>query len=303
MNYFPNSDEEINLIKFLAQFQYINVSDTKYFFKSKKYYRYRISNLISKKFIKKVKLNLVLDELGIEYCKQFNYKFTKRNRNKKYLPRLLYLSHLGAIYHNCDTIKFTPSYSMKDKNSYTITARRFIGILEINGIDYLAYNISKNHDNKYLTSVIYDIQKEKKYKNIIILINDKKRINVDNFAFGMNQVIVMEDSSENLEKLKYQHSIAWSKILKDNYKNEMSLAEYNFCDYTDHNNKYISLFYFLNTEKINRIKYFLRENKNKNADIICSKELEQDIRKELPNATYIIVDFENYIDKEINIYD
>lgn len=62
MNYFPNGDEEINLIKFIAKFQYLNVSDTKYFFTSKKYYRNRVSNLIDKRFLKKVKSNLVLDE-------------------------------------------------------------------------------------------------------------------------------------------------------------------------------------------------------------------------------------------------
>ncbi len=126
MNYFPNSDEEISLIKFIARFQYLNVADTHYFFSSKKYYRNRVSSLISKRFLKKVKLNLILDELGIEYAKLFNYEYTPRNRNKKYVSRLLTISNLGAFYHNCNTVQFTPSFSMKDKEMFTITARRFI---------------------------------------------------------------------------------------------------------------------------------------------------------------------------------
>ena len=86
-------------------------------------------------------------------------------------------------------------------------------------------------------------------------------------------------------------------------RNKAYIAEYNFCDYTDYKSKYISTFYFLDTEKINRIKYFLRENKNKNADIICNAELKKEIQKELPTAHYIVVDLEDYIDKERNVYD
>ena len=246
---------------------------------------------------------MILDELGIEYAKLFKFEYTKRNRNEDYLARLFYLSHLGAFYHNCKTITFTPSFSIKDKEMLTTTARRYIGIFDINGIDYLIYHITKDHDNRYITSVIYDIQKEKKYKNIIVLIDDIRRIDISDFAFGINHVLIIEDTDLNREKLKYLNSVNWSKIIQDNYKNKVYFAEYNFCDYTDHKNKYISTFYFLDAEKINRIKYFLRENKNKNADIVCSSELKEELQKELPTANYIVVDLEKYIDKELNVYD
>ncbi len=152
-------------------------------------------------------------------------------------------------------------------------------------------------------SIIYDIQKEKKFKNIIVLVNDINRINLNDFAFGINEVLIIEDNKKNREKLKYLHSINWSKIINDNFRNRLFFSEYNFCDYTDYKNKYVSTFYYLDTEKINRIKYFLRENKNKNAHIICNSELETEIKKELPNADYIVVDLEDYIDKERNVYD
>ena len=214
MNYFPNNDEEISLIKFIAQYQYLNISDAKYFFKTKKYYRNRINNLISKRFIRKIKSNLVLEKLGIEYSKLFKFEYNKLNRNKKYKPRLLYLSHLAAFYHNCSIIKFTPSFAIKDKEMFTMLARKYIGIIEVNGIDYLAYYISKYHDKKYLTSVIYDIQKEKIYKNIIVFIDDINRIKTNEFAFGKNQVLIIEYTEDNLKKLEYLHSINWDNILK-----------------------------------------------------------------------------------------
>ena len=303
MNYFPNGDEEISLIKFIAKFQYLNVADVKYFFSTKRYYKYRVKSLIDKKFLKKVKLYLILDELGIEYAKLFNFEYTRRNRNQNYVSRLSQISNLAAFYNKCDVVTFTPSFSIKDKEMFTVTARKFIGILEINGFEYLTYKITDEHDDRYLKSVIYDIQKERKYRNIIILVDRLSRININDFAFGMNRVLVIEDNAQNREKLKYLHSINCSEIINKHYRNKAVLSEYNFCDYTDYRHTYISYLYFLDTEKVTRIKQFLRENRNKNIDIICNTQLKKELKKELPMARYITVDLEEYIDKERNYYD
>ena len=304
MNNFPNSQEEISLLEFIARYQYLSVKDTKYFFNTQKYYKKRISNLVLKKYLRRIKLYLVLDELGIELAELLNFEYNKLNRNRKYLPRLQYISRLAAFYHKCNSIKFTPSFDMKDKEKFTITSRKFIGILEINGIEYLVYHITEQHNNQYISSVLYDIQKEKNFKNIIILINDGSRININQFTFGMNQVLIVEDNEENREKLKYLNSINWYNIIQNQYRKfNIYLTEYTFCQYTDYISKYICAFYFLDTDKINRIKYFLKENKNKNVDIICSKELKNHLQKYLPECNYCTIDIENYIDKEINIYD
>lgn len=302
LNFFPNGDEEIDLIKFISQYQYLNINDAKYFFKTIDYYKKRIRHLVNKKFIKRSKSCLILDELGIEYAKLLGFNYNPINKNAKYKIRLLNLSNIGAFYHNCKTVKFTPSFTVKNKQTFTITGRRFIGVFDINGIEYLGYQIREEHDEKYVKTVMYDIQKENKYKNIIILVNDIKRINLSDFCFGINQVIVLQDTVENREKLKYLNSINWYKIINEFYKSTAYLSEYNFCDYTDYKSKYISYFYFLDTEKINRIKYFLRENKHKNIDIICDNTQKVELIKEFPNAKYIILSLEKYIDKERNYY-
>lgn len=228
------------------------MADSKYFFPSSKYYyRNRVNNLIAKKFIKKVKSNLMLDEIGIEYCRLFHFDYNRRNRNKKYILRLLQLSNLGAFYYNCNFVTYTPSFSMKDKQQFTTTSRRFIGILEINGFEYLTYQIITEQDSKYVMSVVYDIQKEKCYKNIIILIDDLSRININDFTFGLNQVLLVTDTEVNREKLKYLHSVNWTKILDKYYRNKVVLSEYSFCDYTDYKKTYVAYFYFLDTEKNN----------------------------------------------------
>ncbi len=301
MGYFPTNKEEISLIKFIAKYQYLNVNDAKYFFNSSRYYRNRIKNLIDKNFLRKIRWMLVLGKSGIQYVKLLNFEYNKSNKNAKYRERLLKLSNIAAFYHNCNTVDFTPSFAIKDKKVFTTTGRRFIGIFDINGFEYLAYQILKEHDNKYIESVAYDIQKEMKYKNIIILINDIHRIDLSDFAFGTNQILVIEDNDINREKLKYLHSIRWKEVVDKCYKGAY-LSEYSFCEYTNNKDKFINTFYFIDTEKITRLKYFIRENSTKKAYIICNSEVEKKLRKELPDANYCVVDLEKYIDKERRYY-
>lgn len=301
MSYFPTNENEISLIKFIAKYQYLNVSDAKYFFNSSRYYRNRIKNLIDKNFLRKIRWMLVLGKSGIQYVKLLNFEYNKSNKNAKYRERLLKLSNIAAFYHNCNTVDFTPSFAIKDKRIFTTTGRRFIGIFDINGFEYLAYQILREHDNKYIQSIIYDIQKEMKYRNIIILIDDINRINLNDFAFGLNRILVIEDNEINREKLKYLHSIRWKEIIDKCYKGAY-LSEYSFCEYTNNKDKFINTFYFLDNEKITRLKYFIKENSNKKAYIICNTEMEAILRKELPDANYCVIDLEQYIDKEQKYY-
>ena len=305
MSNFPNGKEEIDLLKFISKYQYLDTKDTPYFFSTQKYYKKRISNLVAKKYLKRTNSHqLILDKIGVEFAELFKFEYNKLNRNQKYLPRLLYISHLAAFYYHCATVKFIPSFSMKEKQEFTTTSRKFIGILEINGMEYLTYHITEEHDDKYIRLIIYDIQKEKRYKNIIILTNDENRIKTKDLTFGMNQVLIIHDTEENREKIKYLHSIDWYNVVREQYKRfNIYLSDYNFCEYTDYKSKYINTFYFFDTEKVNRIKYFLKENKDKNADIICSSRIKEGLIKELPYCNYTIVDLEKYIDKEPFYYD
>lgn len=301
MNYFPNGQEEINLLKFIAKYQYLKGIDAKYFFTSKRYYQTRITSLLNKKYLKRSNKYLILDKKGIEYIRFSNCKYNRVNRNKIYQERLKYISHIGAYFNNSNIVSFTPSFCMKNKESYTTTARKYIGKFNINGFEYLAYHISNIHDKKYILSVAYDIQKEKYYKNIIIIADNIDKLNINDFIFGNNSVLLIENKESNFEKLEYMHNINWSKIVHDNFPHT-SLSEYNFCEYTDHRKNFISTFYFLDTEKINKINTFLRENKNKNFYILCTNVLKDTLQKYLPKANYKIIELENYIERSQNIY-
>lgn len=55
MNYLPKGKEEIELVKSIARYEYLQVSDAKYFFESTKYYKYRIKKLIDKRILRRIK--------------------------------------------------------------------------------------------------------------------------------------------------------------------------------------------------------------------------------------------------------
>lgn len=95
----------------------------------------------------------------------------------------------------------------------------------------------------------FDIQKERKHKNIIILVDDINKIDLNYFAFGNNRTLVIEDNEENRAKLKYLHSIRWKELVEQCYKG-VHLAKYNFCEYTNNKDKFIITFFFIDIDKI-----------------------------------------------------
>lgn len=90
-------------------------------------------------------------------------------------------------------------------------------------------------------------------------------------------------------------------MIQNLYKN-VHISEYNFCDYTDNKNKYISNFYLIDTEKINRIDVFLKSNLSKQVDVICDDNILKILKYVLPTANFNIVNLSDYIEN-IRIYD
>lgn len=301
LDYYPKSEEDISFIKFLAKYQYADVNDLQYLFSSKKYYKTKITKLSQNNIVSRLDHHIILSKNGKDFAKSMGVNCSKPNRNSKYLPRLYYLSSLAAFFYKSKFIKFIPSFDIKD-NALTTSSRRYVGILIINGIEYLTYHISIEHDNKYISSIIYDIQKEHTYKNIIVLYDKNINLNQLDFVFGLNQVLLVEDTIENKTKLQYIHCIDWYKIIEKEFK-EPFISAYNFCDYEDMKGKYISFFTFFDTEKINRINNFLSQNRFKKVDILCSKNIADRLKQTILRANYICLDLEKYIDREKFCYE
>lgn len=298
MKTFLNGEEEINLLKFLAKYQYLRTGDVKYIFESNAYYRKRINSLINKRYLNRKKLRITLGAMGIEYVKIKGFEYNKLNKNKQYRLRLLNVSSIAAFYYYNDIVDFFPSSDVKDAKSFTAKSRKYIGILSIDRFKYLTYYISKEHDQNYIASILWDIQKEKNYRNIIIFVEDIRKINYDDFVFGKHEVLIVENNDSDKLLLQYYNRMHWEWVIEKYYGRKTVLSEYSFCDFTNHKDKFVSFFYFLDTEKINRIKYFIRENKEKKADILCSKELRKKLEPILPNQNYLEIDLDKYTKKE-----
>ena len=86
---------------------------------------------------------------------------------------------------------------------------------------------------------------------------------MDQFSFGLKEVLIIETNESDLKNLNYINKINIPNIIRQKYGTKVFISEYNFCDYTDKKDKYIAFFYFIDAEKINLIRYFLKENKDK----------------------------------------
>lgn len=298
---FPTDKSEIDLIKFINTYQYISPKDLQYFFNTT-YYPKRIAKLIQNNILRRYKKFLVLGEDGYNFMKILGLETNKLRYQEKYANRLKFMSHLAAIFKHSNAT-FIPSFQIKDKTAFTESSRKYIGILNIFGTKYLTYHISSSHTDKYLNSVMYDLQKELKYKNIVILIDDISRIDFLKFSFGFNSVIICEDTDESLEKLKYLQQINWNEAIKAEFKEILNLSELNFCDYTNNKSLYVSYFYFVDTEKINRIITFMQNNINKKMDIICPESIVKYLGSELATCNFHLINIDIFIEKKINFYE
>lgn len=301
-NIFPCDLEEKELVKFIGRYQSLSINDEKYFFDSDSYYKKRISRLIKNEILRRYNGLLVLAENGIKYINASNYTYNPFNYEKKHRKRANYITHIAAIYNKEKNIEFKPSFEIKEKELYTQLSRRYIGLLKIKGFQYLVYRIEPDSTTKYINSIVFDIEKENKVNNFIILVPDMKKIDISKFELAKNSILILEDNEENLEQLKYLHSIDWQKAVDNIYRNKVFISEYNNCDYTNKRQLFVNCFYFLDTEKINRIKNFLSNN-NKSVDIVCNKILYEYLSSLFPDFKYRIIDLEKFIDKEITYYD
>lgn len=304
-NWFPNELEK-NFLIFLYDYHFLKIDNAVFLFDTMQYYKRQLSSLIKYDYIRKHHSGCyILGDTGKKYLKNLGYDLsTKMPYSQKYIDRQTLISYIAAFYHYNKNIEFIPSFKLKEKDVFTIRSRRYIGLIKTNQKEYLTYYISKEQDKKYIESVFFDIQKEQKYRNIIIFSEDISKISLKKFSYGLNEVLVIKPNIQNLEKLQYINKIDWSKVVRNKLGNSVFLSEYNFCEYTNKKDKYILCFYFIDTEKINLIKYFLRENENIKATIVCSKEIVDNLKQELPSVEYIVVELDLYIVKgEFNIYE
>lgn len=297
------TDKDLEVLLFVNKYKYVEVSDFKYLYNNTQYYQSKIKQLIRDEYLRKMKWYIVLGRKGKQYLENLGYRCTRISYEKVYVERQKIISSFAARYYQHKNTKFIPSIDIKDKQIYTITSRRYIGMLEIDKTKYLTYYISKNHTNKYIQSIIYDIRKEQKFKQIIVFIEDISMISVEQFVFGLNELLIIPFTENNIKLLENINQIDYQKLFVNTYNEKVYLSEYDSCRYYINSEKFISTLPFIDSEKLSSLRYFLLENKYTQVDILYSKNIPLLSVGKVKNGNYIAIDFDKYIKGETRVYD
>lgn len=297
------NEKDLEILLFVNKYKYVKISDFKYLYSNKQYYQTKVKHLINNKYLRKIKWYVTIGNVGKKYLESLGHKCSKISYEKTFVERQKIISSFATRYYNSKNIKFVPSMDIKDKQVFTITSRRFIGILNIEETDYLIYYISKKHTNKYIQSVTYDIRKERNFKNIIVFVEDIDMIDINDFIFGLDKLYIIPNTEQNIYLLENINKIDYQRLFSNTYKEKVYLSEYDFCDYYTKTDQFIFPLPLIDSEKLANIKYFMLENKNKEIHILYSKNISLLAIGKLKGANYKQVDFNKFIKGEFNIYD
>ena len=277
---------------FLAKYKMMLGSDCKKVYKTKDYHRKRLKVLEQGKYIRRVnRLYIKLDDKGTRMVKEFGYNYSFTCRKKKYIDRLNEIARIAALTIDSN-IEFTASWDLKDSSIYTQTSRKYLGKLKYQDKESIVYYISKEKHISYISQTINDIQKIMNYKNILIFIENMNILSEkQRFAFGKDSTIIINPTKDNLTIFKELEAFDFYEIVKKIYSDkEILLSNWKKAEYMTEDRVYIVVMPFIDTEKINRLRMFYKNNPkvNRKIDIITLKENKEKIGEILTNKVNII---------------
>jgi len=277
---------------FLAKYKMMLGSDCKKVYKTKDYHRKRLKVLEQEKYIRRVnRLYIKLDDKGTRMVKEFGYNYSFTCRKKKYIDRLNEIARIAALTIDSN-IEFIASWDLKDSSIYTQTSRKYLGKLKYQDKESIVYYISKEKHISYISQTINDIQKIMNYKNILIFIENMNILSEkQRFAFGKDSTIIINPTKDNLTIFKELEAFDFYEIVKKIYSDkEILLSNWKKAEYMTEDRVYIVVMPFIDTEKINRLRMFYKNNPkvNRKIDIITLKENKEKIGEILTNKVNII---------------
>ena len=283
---------------FLAKYKLMYGSDCKMVYNTKDYHRKRLKVLEQEKYIRRVnRLYIKLDVKGTKMVKDFGYDYSFNCRKKEYIDRLNEIAKVAALTINSN-IEFVASWDLKDSNIYTQTSRKYLGKIKYQNKESLVYYISKEKQISYISQTINDIQKIMNYKNILIFIENMNILNEkQRFVFGKDSTLLINPTKFNLNLLKKLEKVDFYEIVKKIYSNkEILLSNWIKAEYMTNNREYIVVMPFIDTEKLNKLGMFYKNNPNVNRkiDIITLKENKEKICEILTNKVNI-VELDNWL--------
>ena len=231
----------------------------------------------------------MLGETGNNYIKNI--------KNEPYMERLKNIASIATLSID-SSIKFIPSWEIKEKDKFTETARRYIGKIVIDNEEFLTYYISAKKEHIYIKQLIFDINKSINFDNIIIFVEDFNVIDkrYSNLALGKDKTLIILNNNKNKEILRKYNSIYPYEILERLFDSEILVSDWDKADYLLEDGIYILYMPFIDTEKIEKINWYYEENSNtkRNINVVTLRQNEQKL-KEILNIKCSIKIIDNYI--------
>ena len=291
------SKKDYEVLNFLLKYKMLKVEDATLIYKTKRYYRERINNLIYKKYVKRYKSFIVLDKEGRKVLGETGNNYIKNIKNEPYMERLKNIASIATLSID-SSIKFIPSWEIKEKDKFTETARRYIGKIVIDNEEFLTYYISAKKEHIYIKQLIFDINKSINFDNIIIIVEDFNVIDkrYSNLALGKDKTLIILNNNKNKEILRKYNSIYPYEILERLFDSEILVSDWDKADYLLEDGIYILYMPFIDTEKIEKINWYYEENSNtkRNINVVTLRQNEQKL-KEILNIKCSIKIIDNYI--------
>lgn len=284
------NSKDLELIKFLSKYKMLKVEDASLIYNTKRYYRQRVNNLINKEYIKRYKSYVVIDKKGRKVLNEVGSGYIKNMQNLAYMERLKNISSIATLSINSN-IEFIPSWDIKEKDKFTETARRYIGKIIKEGNEYLTYYISEQKEHLYIKQLLFDINKSINYDEIIIFIDNYNVIcsRYSNLSFGKKNTYLILNTSEN-KKILRETTVSTHELLEELYETEILISNWDKADYLLEDGRYILYMPFINSEKLQRLNWYYKENTEsiKKIELVTLKENENKIKEILSDKCKIV---------------
>ena len=170
-------ERDIDLLKFLAEYRTIKLDNTQYIYGTKTYQEKRICHLIKENYISRLgHREITLGRNGKRVLDEIDIKIKEHCRNPNNIERLGVISDIAAFTKFSDEMNFIPSWRLKRKDEPTQDSRRYLGEVTFDEDFFTVYSIYGEKDEKYITSLYYDMKKEYEDLNAIIFTNDIEKV-------------------------------------------------------------------------------------------------------------------------------
>ena len=299
-------ERDVELLEFLAEYKTITLDNTGYIYGTKTYQEKRICHLVKEKYLTRLKhREIALGKKGKEFLVEIGTNIKVHCRNPNNMERLKVISDISAFTNFSNTLSFIPSWHLKDRKSPTQDSRRYLGLLTFDKNFYTVYSVYGEKDDKYITSLYYDLKKEREIYNSIIFTNDIEKILYykKSFGFSDKHLYLIEYNNFNKRIIRNYDKIRTFLFNDLSERHSVQYTDFRHMDFLVDNELYFKIMLFLDINQIGYLSNFIDVNSRYEDKMyfICFSEDEKYLTDLIKNCHTIVIDkstIEEYLEKD-----